>query len=177
MKRVNHDTPKRCDPKLLIVVSLFVFVNAAVSQDSDTVLTTTYPIIGIHLGAGTVGGGRVGIQLKISDRFSFEGSYGTNVLGFVGLVDADDRLGIRINWYPQPTSAFAVGLCFVHRRMLNFHNYSDIIAEDVGLFPFRNSKVSAFARIGFGVGFRNQPYPEPTYFVPNLDVGLAWNFL
>lgn len=163
--------------QLLIVISLFVFVNAALSQEADTIRTTTYPILGIHLGAGTVSGGRIGVQVKISDRFSFEGSYGINVFAFVSLVDVDDRLGVRVNWYPQPTSAFAVGLCFVHRRMLSFHNYSDIIAGDVGLFPFRNSKVSAFARIGFGLGIRNQPYPEPTYFVPNLDVGLAWNFL
>ncbi len=160
------------------VAAIFIFFLASVgfSQEIDTTQAASDPIFGIHIGAGTVSGGRVGVQAKVSNYFSFEFSYGFDVRGFIGLVDADDRVGFGINWYPDRRMDFAVGLRIVHQSMRGLSYSKNIIAADVGIQPYKKSRVNGFARIGFGVGIRTGDYPNPIYFIPQLDVGLAWNF-
>lgn len=168
---------------IFIILILSLSITAISQVDSlDTDLKKEYvslPRFDIHIGAGWVSGGRLGMRVLFSENFSAEVSYGNDIRNFIAASDLEKRYGFGINWHVPKTSSFVISMLSSYNERFFQDNRSINISLNVGFLQLTTSDISLFGRIGFYGQFKkwwNMKEYKLKEIGPNFDFGLRWCF-
>ena len=159
--------------KVLAIVVVFLSTTC-IAQEAEVDTSTFRTTFDIHVGAGSVGGGRVGVRVRPLENFSIEVGYGASLSNFVGLSDIDKRISFGVNWHEDSSSRFIVSLLGAYaRRPVFTNNYSYLVSVNVGTMNMSVSGLHAYARGGLSVEFE---HGRKALLGFNFDVGLQFVF-
>ena len=140
----------------------------------------SFPRFDVHIGFGSIIGGRIGSRVLINNHFSFEASYGKDYRNFIGLSDEINKYGIGINYFLSSSSNFAISLLGVYQYYtdVDFKNDTFILSPSIGFLSLRTAGLKTFIRAGFYfelINFQTKSFGA-TNFGINIDIGLTWSF-
>lgn len=173
--------------KIQIIIFIILFLSLSITTMSqvdslDKEQKNKYvslPRFDIHVGAGWVSGGRLGMRVLFSENFSAELSYGIDFRNFIGSADLEKRYGFGINWHVPKTSSFVISMLSSYNERVYQVNRSINISLNVGFLDLKTSDIRIFGRIGFYGQFKkwwNMKEYKLKEIGPNLDFGLRWCF-
>ena len=167
-----------------LIISIFAFSILSFSQENiesrdSTKKQISLPRFDIHLGAGWVSGGRLGVRVLFSENFSAELSYGLDFRNFIAAADLEKRYGFGINWHVPKTSCFVISMLSSYNERVYQDNRSINISLNVGFLELKTNDIRIFGRIGFYGQFKkwwNMKEYKLKEIGPNLDFGIRWCF-
>jgi hypothetical protein len=146
--------------------------------DKDLIKKDSYklPRFDLHIGAGLVDGGRVGIRTKILKNYSLEFFYGNDLANFVSATDVEKRYGLGINWH-RNDSNFVISLLIIKSHKVYLGLKDDFyVSPNFGWMTFKNIGFQTFFRVGPAVRFSRNTGDNSldVSIVPNIDVGISF---
>ncbi|HEX9828690.1 MAG TPA: hypothetical protein VGB10_00645 [Bacteroidota bacterium] len=183
---------------MLSFLSFFFFVPTFAQVDSvesSTQLDSSKTsLINIHLAEGWHKGIRVGGIIFFADHWSAEVSIGDNPAHFFvflgGIASTQTRYSIGLNWHPERTRPFVVGMSITAVSSLesvvppNENPFNYLIATaDIGLISRKRGFIF-FARAGVGPSFKRtknsylseeKPIYRSDGWIFNIDFGVGLN--
>ena len=148
------------------------------SIDTTLIHKNSYklPRFDLHIGAGLVDGGRVGLRVQILKNYSIELFYGNDLANFVSASDVEKRYGFGINWH-QNKSNFVISLLVVISREIYLpvkDNY--YISTNIGYMTFKSKGFQTFLRAGPAMRFSRNTGDNSLdiSIIPNIDVGISF---
>lgn len=138
------------------------------------------PRFEVHIGYGTISGGRIGLRWLFKNQFSIEYSYGSDWRNFISLSDEVIKHGVGLNWHFSKESNYTISLLGVYeyypdnvQRTKAFY-----ISPTIGIINLRTIGVKTFIRSGVFFELYNYYKSSVTFdnFGFNLDIGLTFSF-
>lgn len=161
----------------LLAVMVVLFSTTCIAQEMEVATSPFHPTYDIHVGAGFVGGGRVGVRVRPLEHFSIEAGYGASLNNFVGLSDIDKRVVLGINWHEDSSSRLILSLLGAYaRRPYLSDNYSYIASGNVGTMNMNVGGFRVFARAGLSIEFEHGASGNKVIPGFNLDFGFHFVF-
>ncbi len=134
------------------------------------------PRFDLHLGAGLVDGGRVGIRAQILKNYSLEFFYGNDLANFVSASDVEKRYGLGINWHHNDSN-LVISILIIKSHSVNLGLKDNFyVSPNIGWMTFKNSGFQTFLRVGPAVRFSRNTGDNSLdiSFVPNIDAGISF---
>lgn len=168
----------------ILMLIIILCSTISISQEDSTLEKSfkepvNIPRFDIHIGAGWVSGGRLGMRVLFNLNFSAELSYGIDIRNFISQSDLEKRYGFGINWHIPKASSFTISMLTSYNKRVSQDNRSINISLNLGFLELETSDIRIFGRIGFYSQLRkwwNMKEYELTEIGPNIDLGVRWCF-
>ncbi len=81
---------------ITLLISTSIYSQENIEKPDSIRETTSIPRFDVHIGAGWVSGGRIGMRVLFSENFSTEFSFGQDIRMFLGAADREERYDFGI---------------------------------------------------------------------------------
>jgi hypothetical protein len=150
----------------------------SLKNNSFSEVKSSISTIDVHLGAGFVPGGRIGLRYLFNKNFSAEIAYGADFRNFFGATEADTRYTFGINYhFNQSIAAISIITTYVDHTSKAYNSF--LVSPNFGFIPIRKSGFQVFIRAGVYFEFQNNNSSDKWKledFGGNIDVGISYNF-
>jgi len=156
----------------------FILNDSFIVHRTENNSNSSAPKFDVHIGAGAVPGGRIGVRYLFIENISVELAYGANLVNFIALSDPNTRYTTGLN-YHLANSIAAVTLLVTYVDYPNFDYEELLISPNFGIIPIRKSGFQVFIRAGISIIMQNDnPSGDWKYedFGGNIDAGVSYNF-
>jgi|GEM_PF-2866635 len=159
---------------IIIANSKFHSIDSLAQEEQNEELSSKYSIFG---GASLYSGLRIGGRVQFFENVSFEGSWGKDVLNFIGPSDPNFRYSIGLNYYPDPESNLIINLTYTHPYFP-----SDFIVDEhffllnLGVLPIKQKGIYFFYDGGVGIKLGKDFAGNNLLFLLNLQIGIGYRF-
>lgn len=134
------------------------------------------PIFDIHIGAGLITGGHLGVRVKTIKSLSVEASYGVDLRNLIALSDGFEIYGGGLNWHFNKKNKLLLSLIFAYSRGINLSQEDLYISPMLGWFSSNETGINLLLRGGIFLRKDIIPGNGQTYLFFNVDINLGYVF-
>lgn len=156
---------------MMIVINIYPNSFSLLAQENKIV----FPLFDLYGGASYSSGLRLGLRMQVSEHFSVESAFGTDIVYYIGPSDFNYRYSLGINWHKGFDSKLIVNLTYVQPFYPPDWKASGFaIALNVGSLTLIEEGFHFF--YSGGIWLKRNEGVNYTYVIPNLEIGVGWRF-
>jgi hypothetical protein len=161
--------------KLLLTFFIFTFCGPEFFANEKVYIS--YPIFSLFSSASYGSGLRLGSRIQISEHFSFEGSWGKDVVNFVSPSNPNLRYSFGANWHSSRNSRFIINFTYTHAYYPpDFIVSQHLFLVNIGSLFLQEKGFHLFYEGGILLNYKKNLAGNSLYILPNFELGLGFIF-